>query len=425
VGARAAMELWQMDVMGRVHLASGTEVKVVTGIDDHSRFIVSAKIVARATARPVCQALAEALARHGVPGQILTDNGKVFTGRLGRGPGPVMSGRICADNGIRHLLTAPYSPATTGKAERLHKTMRAEFFTPEDRLLATIGELQAALDSRVSEYNTARPHQSCGGRPPAGRFRLADRSITPGESAAVPAPAAPAARQAKRPAGVSRWVSANGKISLAGFSYHAGAAYAGEPVEVVAAGGLADILHAGVVVATHAQRLREDQAGRLPRATVQRRVRDATTGLTVTRLAGRHRGGQLRRHPVCLRADAGPPGHRRIDRRRLSAAAQRRQDHPRAPHPPRPDPRARRVRQPQRPPPPQELRRRPRRLTIMSPRYRNPYVAQEPELDNPGVRHVAPKTGTDRHLSRPHGQAWAIAGCQRRHRACHSVRYMV
>ena len=32
-----SMELWQMDVMGRVHLASGVEVKVVTGIDDHSR----------------------------------------------------------------------------------------------------------------------------------------------------------------------------------------------------------------------------------------------------------------------------------------------------------------------------------------------------------------------------------------------------
>ena len=29
-----------MDVMGRVHLADGQEVKVVTGIDDHSRFIV-------------------------------------------------------------------------------------------------------------------------------------------------------------------------------------------------------------------------------------------------------------------------------------------------------------------------------------------------------------------------------------------------
>jgi transposase len=68
-----AMELWQMDVMGRVHLADGLEVKVVTGLDDHSRFIVSAKVVVRATARPVCQALGEALRRYGIPGQILTD----------------------------------------------------------------------------------------------------------------------------------------------------------------------------------------------------------------------------------------------------------------------------------------------------------------------------------------------------------------
>jgi transposase InsO family protein len=82
-----SMELWQMDVMGRVHLASGVEVKVVTGIDDHSRFIVCAKVVAAATARPVCQALAGALARYGIPKQILTDNGKVFTARFGRGPG--------------------------------------------------------------------------------------------------------------------------------------------------------------------------------------------------------------------------------------------------------------------------------------------------------------------------------------------------
>jgi transposase InsO family protein len=63
----------------------------------------------------VCQALSEALARHGVPAQILTDNGKVFTGRFGRGAGPVMFDRICADNGIGHLLTAPYSPTTSGE----------------------------------------------------------------------------------------------------------------------------------------------------------------------------------------------------------------------------------------------------------------------------------------------------------------------
>jgi transposase InsO family protein len=282
-----SMELWQMDVMGRVHLASGVEVKVVTGIDDHSRFIVCAKVVAAATARPVCQALAQALARYGIPEQILTDNGKVFTARFGRGPGPVMFDRICTGNGIRHLLTAPYSPTTTGKVERLHKTMRREFFTPRDRAFAAIADLQAALDGWVGEYNAGRPHQSCGGRPPIERFRLADRSVSADGSAAAPAPPAAAAgpAPAKRPAGVSRWVNAAGKISLAGFTYSAGATYAGEPVEVVVAGDLVDILHAGVVVATHAQRLRADQADRAPRARISRRARDVTAGLTVTRLA--------------------------------------------------------------------------------------------------------------------------------------------
>jgi hypothetical protein len=75
----------------------------------------------------------------------------------------------------------------------------------------------------------------------------------------------------------------NGSATLQ--SVGPGASYAGEPVEVVVAGGLVDILHAGVVVATHAQRLRADQADRAPRARVPRRARDATAGLTVTRLA--------------------------------------------------------------------------------------------------------------------------------------------
>ena len=99
-----------MDIVGRFHLADGTEVKVVTGVDDHSRFCVCARVVARATARPVCEAMQWALRTHGVPDQILTDNGKVFTARFGQGPGPVLFDRICANNGIRHLLTAPYSP---------------------------------------------------------------------------------------------------------------------------------------------------------------------------------------------------------------------------------------------------------------------------------------------------------------------------
>lgn len=156
------MELWQMDVMGRVRLSDGTELSVVTGIDDHSRFCVIATLVRRATAKPVCEALAEALHSHGVPDAILMDNGKVFTGRFGLAKGPVLFDRICVDNGIRHLLTAPYSPTTTGKVERLHKTMRAEFFALH--CFDTIEEAQAGLDAWVEHYNTERPHQGIGGR---------------------------------------------------------------------------------------------------------------------------------------------------------------------------------------------------------------------------------------------------------------------
>jgi len=118
------MEFWQMDVMGGVWLTDGTELKVVTGIDDHSRFCVSAMLVRRATARPVCDALAVAMRTYGVPDQVLTDNGKVFTGRFGPGKGEVLFDRVCRENGIRHLLTAPRSPTTTGKVERFHKTVR-------------------------------------------------------------------------------------------------------------------------------------------------------------------------------------------------------------------------------------------------------------------------------------------------------------
>jgi len=169
-----AMELWQIDVMGGVRITDGTQLSVVTGIDDHSRFCVIAKLVPRATARPVADALLDGLSRHGVPEQILTDNGKVFTGKLARKPTNVLFDRICLNNGIRHLLTAPYSPTTTGKIERLHKTMRKEFFA--SAAFASIEHAQEALDRWVEHYNHHREHQAIGDVPPIRRFELAEKN---------------------------------------------------------------------------------------------------------------------------------------------------------------------------------------------------------------------------------------------------------
>ncbi len=101
------MELWQMDVVGGVVLADGRRAKALTGVDDHSRFCVSAYLMLRESSPNVCDGLAAALRTYGVPGQILTDNGKVFTGRFNQPPVEVLFDRICRENGIEHLHTQP------------------------------------------------------------------------------------------------------------------------------------------------------------------------------------------------------------------------------------------------------------------------------------------------------------------------------
>jgi transposase InsO family protein len=70
-----------------------------------------------------------AAAGGGVPQQILTDNGGVFTGRFGHPPTAVLLDRICREIGVEHLLTTPRSPMTTGAIERFHRSVRAECLT--------------------------------------------------------------------------------------------------------------------------------------------------------------------------------------------------------------------------------------------------------------------------------------------------------
>ena len=271
-----AMELWQMDVVGRIFLSDGTSISAVTGIDDHSRFCVIAHLVPRATSRPVCDALLEGLARHGIPESILTDNGRVFTAKLLQKQTNVLFDRICHNNGIRHILTAPYSPTTTGKVERLHRTMRREFF--DHARYETIEETQAALDAWVYRYNTEREHQSIGDMTPITRFALApQRRLEVMDGDIVKEPPAPQRRTIKR------IVDSGGRVRVLAFRYHVGRQLAGLSVEVASDGGLLHFSHNGVQVATHAKRhTAENDAnfeGR-PRAV---RPSKPTTGTEVTR----------------------------------------------------------------------------------------------------------------------------------------------
>jgi transposase InsO family protein len=218
------MELWQLDVMGGVLLDDGSELKAVTAIDDCSRYALGVGLVARATTRPVCTVFARLLERYGVPEEVLTDNGKVFTGRYASRPVEVLFDKICRENGITHRLTAPRSPTTTGKIERFHGTLRRELLNG-----ITFGDLAAAqrrIDAWVEEYNTDRPHQSLGRCTPAERFAAARPAAGPPLDLSV---------LAGRRGGddwVSRRVAGNGIICVAWQQVSAGKHRAGEIVDV-------------------------------------------------------------------------------------------------------------------------------------------------------------------------------------------------
>jgi transposase InsO family protein len=219
------MELWQMDIVGGVLLADGSECKVLTGVDDHSRFCVCVGIMTRATARQVCAFFAQALERHGVPEEILTDNGKVFTNRFGLKPTEVLFEKICRENGITHLLTAPGHPTTTGKVERFHRTLREEFLGGQ--IFQSLEAAQEAIDVWADGYNTGRPHRSLGMATPAERF-FAHRAAGPQLPPALDA----LGEDRTGDDWVARRVSVNGTISVSNQVFSVGKHRSGHQVDV-------------------------------------------------------------------------------------------------------------------------------------------------------------------------------------------------
>ncbi len=285
----AAMELWQMDVTASLFLADGRECKVITGIDDHSRFCVIATVVMRATARAVCLAFTAAMTEYGIPGEVLTDNGKQFTGRFGKPrPAEVLFERICRENGITQRLTKPRSPTTTGKIERLHQTLQLELFNVRGPF-ASIDDAQAAVDTWGKDYNTRRPPQSLGMAFPSARFTApaadglgpripaeltrapqlpAAAEPGPDDGAAAPPPA-PGTDGQGGAVELDRVVPPSGNLWIAGQQVWLGPAMTGRTVRLWAGPGQVHVLLGGHHIKTLPSRLDARDLARLAAAGAQ------------------------------------------------------------------------------------------------------------------------------------------------------------
>ncbi|BBZ78442.1 integrase [Mycolicibacterium anyangense] len=186
---------WQLDATGYV-LTRGRQCVIFQLIDDHSRYAVASHVAWSETADAAITVFDKAVATHGVPQKLLSDNGIALNpsrrGYLGKLVEHI--GRL----GVEAITGKPYKPTTQGKNERFHQTLFR--YLDKQPLAVTLAELQAHVDAFDDIYNNQRPHQGLPGRvTPRTAWEATAKAQPPRPKPDKPLFTAPAPKR-KRPA---------------------------------------------------------------------------------------------------------------------------------------------------------------------------------------------------------------------------------
>ena len=150
---------WQLDAAEYV-LTRGRKCVIFQLIDDHSRYAVASHVAWGETVMDAIRVVDKAIAAHGVPQRLLSDNGIALNpsrrGLLGQLVDHV------SRRGVEAITGKPYKPTTQGKNERFHQTLFR--YLDKQPLAESLAELQAQVDAFDHIYNTQRPHQGLPGR---------------------------------------------------------------------------------------------------------------------------------------------------------------------------------------------------------------------------------------------------------------------
>jgi transposase InsO family protein len=150
---------WQLDATEYV-LTGGRKCVIFQLIDDHSRYAVASHVAAGETAKDAIAVFDKAVATHGVPQRLLSDNGLALNPSR-RGLVGQLVAHVAA-LGTEAITGKPYKPTTQGKNERFHQTLFR--YLDKQPLADTLAELQAQVHAFDHIYNTERPHQGLPGR---------------------------------------------------------------------------------------------------------------------------------------------------------------------------------------------------------------------------------------------------------------------
>ena len=172
-------ETWQADFT-HWRLVDGTDIEILTWLDDHSRYALSITAHRPVTGPAVVNTFRAAIARHGIPFSTLTDNGLVFTARFANGGRTSRNGleNELVKHHVRQKNSRPNHPTTCGKVERFQDTMKR--WLRAQPAAATILELQAQLDTFAEIYNHQRPHRSLPHRSTPAVAYVSRPKATPG-----------------------------------------------------------------------------------------------------------------------------------------------------------------------------------------------------------------------------------------------------
>jgi transposase InsO family protein len=213
-------DCWQIDAT-ECPLTDGSKAVVFHLIDDCSRKSLGSITAATETGEAAQRCVNGAIAKHGIPGMFLSDNGAAFSAKLRGGEAELE--RVLRALGVNVVTSSPFHPQTCGKDERLHQTFKK--WLRKQPKPATITELQTLAVTFDELYNSERPHSSLGGATPDEVWAARDRCPEPTK------PADPSTRINKIT------VSSRGAVRIGGrYDVQIGREWAGAAVITIATG---------------------------------------------------------------------------------------------------------------------------------------------------------------------------------------------
>lgn len=172
-------DLWQVDFKGKDHVRHLGWLHLLAFLDDCSRFVVAARWYASEREEQVLHLLKEALERHGLPKQILSDNGSQFKSSRGEA-NTTRYYRLLTYLGVQAIYHRPHHPQSKGKLERWFGFVQSSF-VPEARLFVeqnprlTLAGFNAYFQEWLTWYNYQHEHSSLDGAPPGKVYKESPR----------------------------------------------------------------------------------------------------------------------------------------------------------------------------------------------------------------------------------------------------------